>query len=47
MTPNDSRWEAGWQTVGIYGVAYRRVAECWMVPLDQAVFDRVRQSPAR
>jgi ketosteroid isomerase-like protein len=33
--------QAAWQTVGIYRVADGRVAECWMVPLDQAAFDEI------
>lgn len=39
--------QAAWQTVGIYRVADGRVAECWMVPLDQTAFDEVWQSSAR
>jgi ketosteroid isomerase-like protein len=35
-----------WQTVGIYRIADGRVAECWMVPLDQAAFDRAWVSPS-
>jgi ketosteroid isomerase-like protein len=36
---------AAWRTVGIYRLAGGRVAECWMVPLDQEAFDRVWRSP--
>lgn len=36
---------AAWRTVGIYRTAGDRVAECWMVPLDQRRFDRVWRSP--
>jgi limonene-1,2-epoxide hydrolase len=36
---------AAWRTIGIYRLAGDRVAECWMVPLDQGAFDRVWRSP--
>ncbi len=30
-----------WSTVGLYRLRGRRVAACWLLPLDQAAFDRV------
>ena len=30
-----------WSTVGLYRVAQERIAECWLLALDQAAFDRV------
>jgi acyl-CoA thioesterase FadM/ketosteroid isomerase-like protein len=33
--------EAVWRTAGVYRVAGGRIAEAWLVPLDQQHFDRV------
>jgi uncharacterized protein len=33
--------EAAWRTAGVYRVAEGRIAEAWLVPLDQEHFDRV------
>jgi uncharacterized protein len=33
--------EAAWRTAGVYRVAGGRIAEAWLVPLDQEHFDRV------
>ena len=33
--------EVSWETVGVFRVAGGRIAECWLVPFDQAVFDRI------
>jgi 2'-5' RNA ligase len=30
-----------WETVGVFRVAGGRIAECWLVPFDQAVFDEI------
>ncbi|HUA03875.1 MAG TPA: RNA 2',3'-cyclic phosphodiesterase [Solirubrobacteraceae bacterium] len=30
-----------WETVGVFRVAEGRIAECWLVPFDQAVFDEI------
>jgi uncharacterized protein len=30
-----------WSTVGLYRVEDHRVAECWLLPLDQAEFDDI------
>jgi 2'-5' RNA ligase len=30
-----------WETVGVFRVAGGRIAECWLVPFDQAAFDRI------
>ena len=30
-----------WSTVGLYRVAQDRIAECWLLALDQTAFDRV------
>ncbi len=30
-----------WSTVGLYRLEDRRVAECWLLPLDQAEFDDI------
>jgi ketosteroid isomerase-like protein len=30
-----------WSTVGLYRVEGERVAECWLLPLDQAEFDDI------
>ena len=33
--------EVSWETVGVFRVADGRIAECWLVPFDQAVFDEI------
>jgi ketosteroid isomerase-like protein len=33
--------EVVWETVGVFRVAGGRIAECWLVPFDQAVFDEI------
>ena len=33
--------EVVWETVGVFRVAEGRIAECWLVPFDQAVFDEI------
>ena len=33
--------EVGWRTAGVYRAADGRIAEAWLVPLDQEHFDRV------
>lgn len=33
--------EVAWETVGVFRVVHGRIAECWLVPFDQAVFDDV------
>jgi ketosteroid isomerase-like protein len=33
--------ERRWSTVGLYRVEHARVAECWLLPLDQAEFDAI------
>ena len=33
--------ELVWETVGVFRVADGRIAECWLVPFDQAAFDRI------
>lgn len=30
-----------WPTIGLYRVQQDRIAECWLLPLDQDAFDRV------
>jgi 2'-5' RNA ligase len=30
-----------WETVGVFRVAAGRIAECWLVPFDQAAFDEI------
>ncbi|HEY1519392.1 MAG TPA: RNA 2',3'-cyclic phosphodiesterase [Solirubrobacteraceae bacterium] len=30
-----------WETVGVFRVADGRIAECWLVPFDQAAFDEI------
>ena len=34
--------EVFWRTAGVYRVAGGKLAEAWLVPLDQEHFDRVR-----
>jgi uncharacterized protein len=33
--------EVSWETVGVFRVVDGRIAECWLVPFDQAVFDEI------
>ncbi|MBV9415479.1 MAG: nuclear transport factor 2 family protein, partial [Solirubrobacterales bacterium] len=33
--------EVTWETVGVFRVAGGRIAECWLLPFDQAAFDRI------
>ena len=33
-----------WGTVGIFRIAEGRIAECWVIPHDQAAFDRIWSS---
>jgi len=33
--------EHRWSTMGLYRVVNHRIAECWLLPLDPAQFDRV------
>lgn len=33
--------EGTWETVGVFRVTAGRIAECWLVPFDQAEFDRI------
>ncbi len=33
--------EVSWETVGVFRVGEGRIAECWLVPFDQAVFDEI------
>jgi 2'-5' RNA ligase len=33
--------EVEWETVGVFRIAGGRIAECWLVPFDQAAFDRI------
>jgi len=33
--------EVHWETVGVFRVAQGRIAECWLVPFDQAEFDAI------
>ena len=33
--------ERRWSTVGLYRLEDRRIAECWLLPLDQAEFDDI------
>jgi predicted kinase/ketosteroid isomerase-like protein len=39
--------EHRWSTVGLYRVAEERIAECWLLPLDPAAFDRAWAGPSR
>jgi RNA 2',3'-cyclic 3'-phosphodiesterase len=34
-----------WETVGVFRVVGGRIAECWLVPFDQAAFDAIWSSP--
>jgi ketosteroid isomerase-like protein len=33
--------EVAWETVGVFRVVEGRIAECWLIPFDQAAFDRI------
>jgi 2'-5' RNA ligase len=33
--------EVTWETVGVFRVAGGRIAECWLIPFDQQVFDQI------
>lgn len=33
--------EHRWSTLGLYRTSEARISACWLLPLDQAVFDRV------
>ena len=33
--------EVTWETVGVFRVLGGRIAECWLIPFDQAAFDRI------
>jgi hypothetical protein len=33
--------EVAWETVGVFRVAGGRIAECWLIPFDQAAFDAI------
>jgi len=37
--------EHAWSTVGLYRIAGDRVAECWLLPLDAALFDAIWSPP--
>ena len=30
-----------WQTVGVFRIAGGKIAECWLVPFDQYLFDEL------
>jgi ketosteroid isomerase-like protein len=32
--------EHRWSTIGLYRIREERIAGCWLLPLDQAAFDR-------
>jgi ketosteroid isomerase-like protein len=34
-----------WETVGVFRVVGGRIAECWLVPFDQAAFDAIWSAP--
>jgi hypothetical protein len=36
--------ERSWSTVGLYNLIDRRVAACWLLPLDPTLFDEVWSS---
>jgi len=38
--------ERRWSTVGLYRVRDRRIAACWLLPLDPVAFDRVWSAQA-
>ncbi|HTX09383.1 MAG TPA: RNA 2',3'-cyclic phosphodiesterase [Solirubrobacteraceae bacterium] len=33
--------EVEWETVGVFRIDAGRIAECWLIPFDQAEFDRI------
>lgn len=33
--------EHSWSTIGLYRIDQDRIAECWLLPLDPAAFDRI------
>jgi ketosteroid isomerase-like protein len=35
-----------WETVGVFRVVGGRIAECWLIPFDQAAFDAIWSEPA-
>lgn len=37
--------EQRWSTVGLYRLDVHRVHACWLLPLDQAAFDRIWAAP--
>jgi ketosteroid isomerase-like protein/predicted kinase len=37
--------EHRWATIGLYRLAEERIAECWLLPLDPAAFDRAWAAP--
>jgi ketosteroid isomerase-like protein len=37
--------EVTWETVGVFRVSGGRIAECWLVPFDQAAFDAIWSAP--
>src|SRR5947209_260448 len=39
--------EHRWSTVGLYRIREGRIAGCWLLPLDQAAFDRAWSGPER
>ncbi|MBV9606758.1 MAG: RNA 2',3'-cyclic phosphodiesterase [Solirubrobacterales bacterium] len=41
--------EVAWETVGIFRVVGGRIAECWLIPFDQAEFDAIwsARAPSR
>lgn len=39
--------EHRWSTVGLYRVSGRRIAACWLLPLDPVAFDRVWSAQPR
>jgi hypothetical protein len=30
-----------WQTVGVFRIAEGKIAECWLLPFDQYLFDEI------
>jgi predicted kinase/ketosteroid isomerase-like protein len=39
--------EHRWSTVGLYRLVEERIAECWLLPLDPAAFDRAWAGPSQ
>jgi 2'-5' RNA ligase len=37
--------DVAWETVGVFRVVGGRIAECWLVPFDQAAFDAIWSAP--